>query len=300
MDKSARPSFFDGATSTTTAVSTGSLAAGSSETMEYESFCRFLEKNSGITLGPNRGYLVKNRLANIMKDLGVNSLGQLVRELEKPSGTRLRVQVVDAMTTNETLWFRDGHPFEILKDPIFEQLGGPKTSPIRIWSAASSTGQEPYSISMAVSEFNERRPGRLSAGVEIIATDISPTVLKQAELGVYDKLELARGLTAERLKKYFSPYETKMRVNEDIRRRVKYRELNLLGSYSSIGTVDIVFCRNVLIYFSHENKCQILDKIARLLKPGGYLFLGGSEPIVNYSTSFELVRCNAGVVYKLK
>lgn len=281
----------------------GSLksAQGSSSVQsDYESFCRFLEKSSGITLGPNRDYLVRNRLAGIMKELQVENLGALVKELEKTGSQRLRVRVVDAMTTNETLWFRDGHPFELFKHLILEELAVPNGGPIRIWSAASSTGQEPYSISMAVSEYNERKPGKLSRGVEITATDISPTVLKQAEQGVYDKLQLARGLSAERLKKYFQPLESKMQVKDDIRRRVRYRELNLLGSYAAIGSVDVVFCRNVLIYFCKEKKCEILTKITRLLKPGGYLFLGGSEPIVNYSTAFELVRAHGSVVYKLK
>jgi chemotaxis protein methyltransferase CheR len=292
VNNSVRPSL--------TAGSADGTPSSSAEVAEYESFCRFLEKSSGITLGPNRGYLVKNRLASIMKELNETSLSSLIRELEKPSSQRLRLRVVDAMTTNETLWFRDGHPFEILKDLVLEGLSGARAGPIRIWSAASSTGQEPYSISMAVSEYIERKPGKLGGGVEIIATDISPTVLKQAEVGIYNKLELARGLSPERLKKYFQPMDGNMQVKGEIRRRVKYRELNLLGSYSSVGSVDVVFCRNVLIYFSQPNKCEILAKIARVLKPGGYLFLGGSEPIVNYSTEFDLMRSEGGVVYRLK
>ncbi len=292
MNNSVRPSLTTGSASGT--------PTSSGEVAEYESFCRFLEKNSGITLGPNRGYLVKSRLASIMKELNQSSLAALVRELGKPESQRLRVRVVDAMTTNETLWFRDGHPFETFKHLVLEELSGARAGPIRIWSAASSTGQEPYSISMAVSEYNERKPGKLGGEVEIIATDISPTVLKQAEGGVYDKLELARGLSPQRLRKYFQPKDGKMQVKDDIRHRVKFRELNLLGSYGSVGKVDVVFCRNVLIYFSQPNKCEILARIARMLKPAGFLFLGGSEPIVNYSTEFEMTRFESGVVYRLK
>jgi len=153
---------------------------------------------------------------------------------------------------------------------------------------------------MTVHEYLEKNPGRLPSGVEIIATDISPTALNQAREGLYDRLEIARGLSAERRSSYFTREDGKLRVRNDIRKRVAFREINLLQSYVGLGRMDIVFCRNVLIYFSNDNKREILARIARVLKPGGYLFLGGAEPMANYSDAFEMVRCQRGVVYRLK
>ncbi|RME35283.1 MAG: protein-glutamate O-methyltransferase CheR [Gammaproteobacteria bacterium] len=269
--------------------------------VDYERFCRFLEQSCGIVLGPGKMYLVSSRLAPLLREQGLSGLGELVQRLESGRSRALRVAVVDAMTTNETLWFRDGHPFELLKEEVLERLSGPRAGPVRIWSAACSTGQEPYSISMAVQECNEKSPGRLPAGVEIIATDISPSVLKQAREGIYEELELRRGLSPERRQRFFRDLgDGRMQVREDIRRRVTFRELNLLQSYVGLGRLDVVFLRNVLIYFSHENKSDILRRVAQALRPPGYLFLGGSEPMASYSDAFEMVRCRRGVVYRLK
>ncbi len=275
-------------------------ASSISERSEYSRFCRFLEDTCGITLGEGKGYLVRSRLARIQKDEGTATLGELIDKLERTRSQALRVRIIDAMTTNETLWFRDTHPFDVLKDMLLPEYAKSPAGALRIWSAACSTGQEPYSISMVVHEYLEKNPGRLSSGVEIIATDISPTVLNQAREGLYDRLEIARGLSAERRNKYFTQEDDKLRLREDIRKRVKFHEINLLQSYVGLGRMDIVFCRNVLIYFSNDNKRGILSRIARVLKPGGYLILGGSEPLANYSTAFEMVRCQRGVIYRLK
>ncbi len=275
--------------------------AGGVSKADYERFCRFLEKSSGIVLGPGKMYLVNSRLAPILREQGLSSLGELVQRLETSRSQALRVAVVDAMTTNETLWFRDGHPFEILKEEVLEKLSGPRAGPIRIWSAACSSGQEPYSISMAVQEYMDKNPGKLPAGVEIVATDISPSVLRQAREGIYEELELRRGLSDERRKRFFKDLgDGRMQVRDDIRRRVNFRELNLMQSYVGLGRLDVVFLRNVLIYFSQEKKSDILRRVAQTLRPPGYLFLGGSEPMASYSDAFEMVRCRRGVVYRLK
>lgn len=268
-------------------------------TEHYDRFCRYLESVCGITLGANKAYLVRSRLSGIMEDVGAHTLGELVSGLERGTSPALKVRVIDAMTTNETLWFRDEYPFEILKDMIFPELGGPRAQPIRIWSAACSSGQEPYSLSMTVSEYLMQRPGSLPMGVQIVATDIAPSILKQARSGLYDDLEIGRGLSAERRMRYFTREGDKLKLRDDIRARVEFREANLLQSFATLGMFDIVFCRNVLIYFSHENKRDILTRIARTLRPRGYLFLGGSEPIANYSNEFEMVRCPRGVLYRL-
>lgn len=275
-------------------------AAANTEDEGYARFCRFLEIACGITLGDNKAYLVRSRLSRIMQEIEAPNLSVLVDRLERNASPALRVRVVDAMTTNETLWFRDVHPFDILKETLLPEYSGPRTSPVRIWSAACSSGQEPYSISMCVSEFLATRPGALPAGVEIVGTDISPSMLKQAAAGVYDDMELARGLSSERRTRHFVQTGHQCRVRDEIRRRVSFRDINLLQSFSALGRYDIVFCRNVLIYFSHQNKCDIIARIARGLQPRGYLFLGGSEPIANYSDEFEMIRAGRGVVYRLK
>ena len=266
---------------------------------DYDRFCRYLETASGITLGANKGYLISSRLNRIMEEAAVSSLGALVDTLAKGGSPGLKVKVIDAMTTNETLWFRDEYPFELLKEMILPELGGQRPQPIRIWSAACSSGQEPYSISMAISEYQQTRPGALQVPLQIVATDISGSMLKQARGGLYDELELNRGLSAERRVRFFTREDKKLKVRPDIANRVEFRELNLLQSYGGLGQFDVVFCRNVLIYFSNDNKRDILSRIARTLRPNGYLFLGGSEPIVNYSQQFEMVRSARGVAYRL-
>lgn len=277
----------------------GSTVQGVISAADYERFCRFLEKASGITLGENKDYLIRSRLSRIIQEFGLPGLGELVTRLENNSLPGLRARIIDAMTTNETLWFRDVHPFEVFQEEVLPAFSGPRNQPVRIWSAACSSGQEPYSISMVINEYQERFPGRLPAGAQIVATDISPTMLKQARAGVYDEMELARGLGPERRRKFFTHANGVATVRDDIRRRVQFMELNLLQSYALLGLFDVIFCRNVLIYFSQENKRDILARMAKSLRPGGFLFLGGSEPIANYSREFEMVRCTRGVVYRL-
>ena len=270
---------------------------------DYARFCTFLENSSGILLGQNKEYLVKNRLRSILEETREKTLSELLNILESGSQTALRSRVIDAMTTNETLWFRDAHPFEILKDTVFPELSTElrgQSRPIKVWSAASSTGQEAYSISITVNEFQKRNLGSLPQNVEIIATDISQAALQQAKEGIYDDYEIVRGLSEQHQRQYFKPDGQKRRIVSEIKQRVRFQELNLLQSYSLLGQFDIIFCRNVLIYFSNEIKEDILSRMARSLKPGGYLFLGGSEPIANYSDAFDMVRCKQGVVYRLK
>ncbi len=270
---------------------------------DYARFCTFLENSSGILLGQNKEYLVKNRLRSILEETREKTLSELLNILESGSQTALRSRVIDAMTTNETLWFRDAHPFEILKDTVFPELSTElrgQSRPIKVWSAASSTGQEAYSISITVNEFLKRNLGSLPQNVEIVGTDISQAAVQQAKEGVYDEYEIVRGLSEQYQRQYFEQDGHKRRIVSEIKQRVRFQELNLLQSYSLLGQFDIIFCRNVLIYFSNEIKEDILSRMARSLKPGGYLFLGGSEPIANYSDAFDMVRCKQGVVYRLK
>ena len=276
------------------------MAARQISATEYNDFRVFLEKACGIVLGDNKQYLLTSRLNRLMNSEGIDSFDLLVKKIKV--NRPLRDQILDAMTTNETSWFRDRYPFEILKQDVFPHITSQRASQMRIWSAASSTGQEAYSISMTIQEYLMSRPGALPSRIEIVGTDISTTVVAEAKKGRYDSLSMARGLSPERKKRFFKPLPggEVWELREDLRKRVTFRELNLMSSYGLLGKFDVIFCRNVLIYFSAELKREILEKMAGVLKPDGYLFLGGSESTANYTDRFEMVRLPAGVVYKLR
>ena len=266
---------------------------------EYNTFRQYLEDACGIVLGENKHYLVTSRLKRVTEEFSFDSLSEMMKTLINDNNPRLREKVIDAMTTNETMWFRDVYPFEILRKNLLPELAE-KKAPIRIWSAASSTGQEAYSISMTVSEFQQQNPGKLISSVEIVGTDISQTVVNQAQQGAYDELSVVRGLSPERRDKFFTHKDDKWVINPDIKLRTRFTELNLLNSYNLLGKFDIIFCRNVLIYFSSEMKKDILERMAKILKPGGTLILGGSESPTGYTREFMMVRYPDGVVYRLK
>ena len=265
---------------------------------EYDTFRRYLEDACGIVLGENKHYLVTSRLKRVTEEFSFPTLSEMMTTLIRGNDRHLREKVIDAMTTNETMWFRDVYPFDILQKELFPELSKSK-EPIRIWSAASSTGQEAYSISMATSEFQQKNPGKLTSNVEIIGTDISQTVVNQAKQGNYDELSVIRGLSEERREKFFTKHNDKWAVRHEIMQRARFTELNLLNSYNLLGKFDIIFCRNVLIYFSSEMKKDILERMAQILKPGGTLILGGSESPTGYTKAFAMKRYPDGVVYQL-
>lgn len=274
----------------------------SSGNLDFEQFRVFLEKTCGILLGSNKQYLVSSRLNKLMEQNNIKTLGELVQRIQSQPRGGLREQVVDAMTTNETLWFRDTYPFDVLKSRVLPELI--KANPgqrLRIWSAASSSGQEPFSLSMAIDEFERSNLGQLKSGVQIVATDLSASMLTACKAGEYDSLAMGRGLSQERLQRYFDPKGPgRWVVKPAIRNRVEFRMLNLLDSYASLGKFDIVFCRNVLIYFSAEVKKDILTRIHATLKPGGYLFLGASEALNGLPDLYQMVQCSPGIIYKVK
>lgn len=267
---------------------------------DYDTFRRFLEEACGIVLGENKQYLVASRLNRLLRELEIESVGELVQTLSRQPRSGLRERIIDAMTTNETFWFRDNHPYALLKDLILPDLAKQRPAQIRIWSAACSSGQEPYSISMVVQEYLQSRPGSLANNFQIIGTDISPSMLESAKTGKYDALALSRGLSPERKQRFFQPQGDFWQVKDDIRNRVRFAELNLMNNYASLGKFNIVFCRNVLIYFSSQLKRDILRRIAQTMVPGGYLFLGSTETIASYSDAFDTVRHEGGIVYRLK
>ncbi|VAW73594.1 Chemotaxis protein methyltransferase CheR [hydrothermal vent metagenome] len=270
---------------------------------EYEDFRRFLEEACGILLGENKHYLVQSRLGKLAREQG-GGLGDLVSKLRSErQGGALRERVIEAMTTNETFWFRDKHPFSILEKTVLPSLSERRARNVRVWSAACSSGQEPYSISMVAQEYLSKNVGAFS-DVQIVATDISTAILEEAKAAYYDPMQLSRGLSSEMKQRYFERdtghWEERWQVSNEIRRRVRFSITNLQSSYASLGKLDIIFCRNVLIYFSGESKKDIIARMAAALNPEGYLFLGASESISQHSDAFEMVRCSNGVVYRKK
>ncbi len=273
--------------------------ANSLTTEDYQAFRLFLEDVSGIVLGENKQYLVTSRLTKLISQNEIDSFGTLMSRM-KTDG-RLRNRIMDAMTTNETSWFRDVYPFDILKEKLLPELAKKKPRSIRIWSAACSTGQEPYSLSMMTQEYLQSKPGSLPVdAVQITGTDISPSVLATAKAGVYEGVAVSRGLPQERKSRFFQENNDGWEICADIKKRVSFRELNLMQNYTLLGRFDIIYCRNVLIYFSTESKRDILTRMAKCLNPGGFLVLGGSESITNYSDEFDLIRWRNGVIYQLK
>ncbi|MFG1497980.1 protein-glutamate O-methyltransferase CheR [Saccharospirillum sp. HFRX-1] len=265
----------------------------------YEAFCDYLEQHSGICLGASKQYLVSSRLRKILQEAAINNLTELVSAMSKPGGQSLRSAVIDAMTTNETLWFRDIHPFRILEEQLLPEFFQQKTSrPLRIWSAACSTGQEPYSMSMMIEEYKQKNRV-FSAGEKIIATDISATALDAAKSAEYAMLAIGRGLDPERLKRHFEETPAgRWKVKAPIAQRVEFRAINLQDSYALLGKFDIVFCRNVLIYFTADLKRDILTRIHATLNPGGYLMVGASEAVNGLGDLYEMVHCRPGIIYR--
>jgi len=266
----------------------------------YNQFRTFLEQQCGIVLGENKQYLVKSRLIPLMAKFEISSLGELVSRTLSAVERQLRAAVIDAMTTNETLWFRDDYPFKLLQSKLLPDFSDRKT-PLKIWSAASSSGQEPYSIAMSVLEYKQKNPRAFPCGVEVIGTDISTTMLEHCKYGHYDSLALARGLSEERKQRFFEAGDNGMlKVKDEVKKMVSFKPLNLLNSYNVMGRFDIVFCRNVLIYFSPEIKSQIISQIHGVLNNEGYLFLGASESLSGISNNFSMLRCSPGIIYQKK
>ena len=270
-------------------------------TAGYDEFCAYLEKCSGIFLGANKQYLVSSRLRRLMADNNLANLHDLIKTIDRPGQNKLKTEVIDAMTTNETLWFRDNHPYRILEEILLPELYSRKPAkPFRIWSAACSTGQEPYSMSMIINDYKAKNRV-FASGERIIATDISPSALAQAKSGEYASLAIGRGLDPTRLKKHFTEIEGgRFKIDPKIAAMVDFKSLNLQDSYALLGKFDVIFCRNVLIYFTGDFKKDILTRLHSILNPGGYLMVGASEAVNGLSDLYEMVHCRPGIIYRKK
>lgn len=273
------------------------------EHADFVTFRDYLQSFAGIYLSDNKEYLVSTRLRRILSDHGLKSLKELNQLLTQPAvDRRLRQQIIDAMTTNETFWFRDQYPYKYLRETIFpETFRKNPISPLRIWSAACSSGQEPYSISIIAEEFIRGNSQAKNYPVDILATDISSQILQAATKAHYDRLSISRGMSDERLRQYFDSLDGDIwQVKDFIKKRVSFKPINLQDSFVSMGKFDLVFCRNVLIYFTADLKTEILRRIHATMQPGGYLFLGSSESMSSVSDAFDMVHCKPGVVYRAR
>tara|TARA_R110000868_G_scaffold258918_4_gene516593 strand:+ start:988 stop:1824 length:837 start_codon:yes stop_codon:yes gene_type:complete len=263
----------------------------------YRLFSQFLETESGIVLGESKQYLVKSRLTSHVKIQGVSNLDQLIEKIVVKRDRQAQLAAIEAMTTNETLWFRDTYPFSLLESTILPKYEN-KSSPLKVWSAACSSGQEAYSIAMTILNYQKKRSGNLRAGAQILGTDISQEMLQKCRDAEYDQLAMSRGLPEVFKQEFFETGSAgKLKVKAQLKAMASFRQLNLLDNFSSVGRFDIIFCRNVLIYFSPELKKQILQKIAACLQDDGILFVGASESISDLVEQFSMVRCNPGLYY---
>ncbi len=243
-------------------------------------------REAAIVLDKGKEYLVTSRLDPLAKELGNEGISGLVRALRNNPTSKLRAQVVDAMTTNETLFFRDSHPFDTLSQHILPELlkARSETRTLDIWCGAASTGQEPYSLAMLL---REKFPQLSTWRVRITATDISPTALDRARAGRYTQMEVGRGLPARYMVKYLSRVGTEYEMNSDIRSMIDFKIFNLASNWPPMGPFDVIFMRNVLIYFSRETKQEIVNKAARILRPDGALLLGSTESLLSMETNVK-------------
>ncbi|MGY3235731.1 chemotaxis protein methyltransferase CheR [Bradyrhizobium sp. USDA 4472] len=252
---------------------------------DYDYLRKFLKERSGLDLSPDKQYLVESRLLPLARKASLPGISDLVLKIRNGDG-RLATDVVEAMTTNETFFFRDRIPFDHLRDSIVPGLIKARAArkSLRIWSAASSTGQEPYSIAMCLKEM-----GAALAGwrIEIVATDLSQDVLEKCKTGIYSQFEVQRGLPIQLLMKYFTQSSDVWQLNADVRSMVQFRQLNLLQDFSHLGTFDVIFCRNVLIYFDQDTKAMIFERMAKGLEADGTLLLGAAESVVGITDAFR-------------
>jgi chemotaxis protein methyltransferase CheR len=262
--------------------------------LDYDFLRRVLKERSGLVLSADKQYLVESRLLPVARRAGLGSLAELVTRLKAPGAETLIVEVVEAMMTNESFFFRDKIPFEHFRDTIIPALLKARAAQrrIRIWCAAASTGQEPYSLAMCLKELAERVQGWR---IDILATDLSTEVLEKAKAGIYTQFEVQRGLPIQLLVKYFMQVGDAWQIAPDLRAMVRFRQFNLLNDFASLGGFDVVFCRNVLIYFDQETKTSVLERIGRVVDSDSYLILGAAETVVGLTDAFRPVPDRRGL-----
>ena len=252
---------------------------------DFEYLRKFLKDQSGLDLSADKQYLIESRLLPLARKLGLPGISELVQKMKGGSSSCIN-QVVEAMTTNETFFFRDKIPFDHFRESIMPEILRARANrkSIRIWCAAGSTGQEPYSLAMCLKEMGAALSGWR---VEILATDLSQEVLEKSKAGIYSQFEVQRGLPIQMLVKYFKQTGELWQINADIRAMVQHRQLNLLHDFSQLGVFDVIFCRNVLIYFDQDTKINIFNRLAKATEPDGFLVLGAAETVVGLTDVFK-------------
>ncbi len=266
------------------------------KTQDFEYLQTLLRSRSGLVLSTDKVYLVESRLMPVARGRGMSNLDELIQAVRIGNEERLLVEVTDAMTTNESFFFRDMQPFESFRQTVLPKIvasrraGGRNV--IRIWSAACSSGQEPYTLSMLLKEEEASLRGMR---VEIIATDLSTEIIDKAREGLYTQFEVQRGLPIQFLVKYFQQVGDRWQIDRTIRDMISIKQFNLLNDFTVLGLFDIVYCRNVLIYFDQPSKSDILGRVSKLMPEDGVLYLGGAESVLGISDAFKPISGLRGV-----
>ncbi|MBC2695172.1 MAG: protein-glutamate O-methyltransferase CheR [Desulfobacteraceae bacterium] len=272
---------------------------------EVRIFSKYIYDISKIALDQSKAYLIESRLSELLKAQNCSSFYELYQRAKADLTKSLEKKIIDKITTKETYFFRDNRPFELLQHKILPDLIDMRTTKssnffpisIRIWSAACSTGQEIYSIAIVIKEL---LPALTKYNIKILGTDISNTAIAQASYGVFNKFEIERGLTHDKLEKYFIPFKDKWKVKDELRAMVSFSKHNLMFPFTHIGKFDIIFCRNVGIYFNIEDRKKLFNKIADVLAQDGYLIIGATESLTNVCSGFEPKRALKSVYYQFK
>ncbi len=261
---------------------------------DFEIIAQLLKERSGLALKKEKAYLLESRLNPVARKWNFSGFDELAQAIRKRGEEALLVDVTEAMTTNESFFFRDQKPFDQFNDIVLPHLFKARAvqRSFRIWSAACSSGQEPYTLAMLLKEHADELAGWR---VEIVATDLSNEILEKAKEGLYSQFEVQRGLPITHLVKYFVQVGDRWQIDDSLRKMIKFRLFNLLDDLSSLGKFDVVFCRNVLIYFDTPTKTQVLNGIANLLPSDGFLYLGGAETLLGTTDRFEIMQGHRGI-----
>lgn len=276
---------------------------GNNENTNKEDFLllkQFLSVSYGISLSDIHQPFITVKLNKLCENNGISHLHELVKRMQQSHESGLRTAVIEAVTINETSWCRDQYPFEILKKIILPEIHRKHPmDALRIWSAACSYGQEPYSISMVIDDVKKMHPTHFVAGTHILATDISEQALAEARRGEYEAVTMSRGLPQEWRHHFFDERQNqRWAVKDSIKNPIEFSYFNLIDSYDNLGKFDVIFCRNVLVYFSKETKLDILRRMHAILKPGGYLMVGAMEVLSGVQDYYQIMQCNPGIIYR--
>ncbi|WDP87206.1 MAG: protein-glutamate O-methyltransferase CheR [Desulfobacter sp.] len=270
---------------------------------EFKTFAKYILDISGIALDVGKEYLLETRLNALLGQYGCNSYSELLNKAKLDFKKEIENNIIDAISTNETYFFRDKSPFQLLQHKIFPDLIDKRSAKsigkptLRLWSAANSTGQEIYSIAMTLLEMGVSPK---DYNIKLFGTDISDAAIAQASYGSYNKFEVARGLDPSRLNKYFVPQEDRYKIKDELRAMAQFKKMNLMKPFVGIGKFDIVLCRNVMIYFTSEDRRKIYANIAKVLEPDGYLLIGSTESLVNDTDLFASNKYLNSVFYQFK